>query len=132
MTNKKVIIYTILLLIVFLGGYLLKPSHEVKVSTPQVQLKQLSDEKALEIIKNLPEVKDFLQRMDKASQKTFVEVRSKERGVITVQFAEDHPDHTATFNWYILDSTTGVIKCSFANYEGTRYVGNNDSYPNCN
>lgn len=106
-------------------------SHKVKF-TYRDGVFSIADEEAIRIVKNLPEIKDFLQRMEKAKVKTLVEANSGEPGEINVQVAEINIHNlTATFNWYILNSNTGIIKCSLVKYEGTKYVGNNDNYPNC-
>lgn len=70
----------------------------------------ITDNEAIEIVKNLPEVKDFLQRMAKANQKTLVEVDRREVDKIIIHVFEDHQDHTATFNWYQVDPKTWMVK----------------------
>lgn len=108
-----------------------KPVWEQEVKYIRVNMGNgITKEEAVEIVKNLPEAKDFLQSMKKINRKTLVEADRQKADQIVVHVAEINDDNlAATFNWYILDENTGAIKCSFSNYQGTKYIGNNDKYP---
>lgn len=87
--------------------------------------------KVVEIVKNLPEVKDFLSRMKKLNQKTFIKA-DRASNSWNVQVAEDHPYNTTTFNWYTIDTATMKAKCSFAIYDKDGElvrVSNSTEYP---
>lgn len=103
---------------------------EIARKNIKLRSNQITNDKAIEIVKNLPEVKDFLQGMKKINTKTLVEVDKRETDQIVIHVTEIN-DHglTATFNWYTLDNNTGTIKCSFAIYSGDKYIRNNDNYP---
>jgi hypothetical protein len=81
----------------------------------QVQTK-ITAEKALEIVSNLPEVKQWeklFTNPDGTSPKTggkpVVVYDSETNTTYVIHVYEDMPDHTATFGWYDVDKNTGIV-----------------------
>lgn len=68
------------------------------------------DQAAL-LVYNLPDVKDFLKRVSKGH--VVLDHEDITRNVWVVHVYEDLPDHTATFNWYYVDKTTGEVSKEF-------------------
>ena len=68
-----------------------------------------SEKKALMKIRALPEVVEFLKQVPDAH----VEMNGEEENAYLIQVYEVKDDHTATFNWYSVDKTTGEIKKQF-------------------
>lgn len=91
----------------------------------------ISENNAITIVSNYPEVKNFIERMKKNNQKIIIEANNKsESSNWNVQVAEVYPDRTATFNWYTLDKQTGKLLCSFFIYDAKgKDFRSNDKYP---
>ncbi len=85
-----------------------KPAQTTSVSTNDVS--QTSEKEAIEKVRQLPEVKDFLARITNAH----VEIGSfdEERGTYLVQVFEVKDNHTATFGWWEVEKISGKVKKS--------------------
>jgi len=101
---------------------------------------KISEKQALEIVKDFPEVKDFLKLNFPEGNKPFVDIDHKTKSgslvVHVYEVAKDDPDaittHTATMNWYTLDSCTGKVRCSFSIYENGKFIRTSEeSEANC-
>lgn len=101
-----------------------KPAAEAKAAAPKAQNKgaangQITEAKALELVKNLAEVKTFFKNVGKSKVATpTIDVDRKEGNAYVVHVYEvvsDGPDssHTATMNWFHVDIKTGKIKKEF-------------------
>ena len=82
--------------------------------------KFISEEEAINLIKKLPKVKEWLALFTgpggtgpTMSGKPIVEVDSKTAEGYTIHVYELLSDHTATFNWYSVNLKTGEIKAMF-------------------
>ena len=78
--------------------------------------KFISEEEAINLIKELPKVKEWLALFTgpggtgpTTGGKPMVEVDSKSAEGYTIHVYEILSDHTATFNWYDVNSKTGEI-----------------------
>lgn len=69
----------------------------------------VTEESAISKVKSLPEVVDYLKRVPNS----LVEVNGKEDNVYMVQVYEFKNGHTATFNWYEVNKTTGDVEKQF-------------------
>jgi hypothetical protein len=70
----------------------------------------ISEEKAIEIVGQQPDVLDFQAQMDEKSEKVkFISNKGEENDWV-VQVAEDLPDHLATLNFYSVNICTGQTK----------------------
>lgn len=69
----------------------------------------ISKENAVAKVKNLPEVIDYLKRVPNG----IISVNGEEDNAYLVQVYELKNDHTATFNWYSVDKSTGVVEKQF-------------------
>lgn len=69
----------------------------------------ISRNEAVENVKTLSEVKDYLKTVPQAQ----VSVSGEENNLYFVQVYEIKNGHTATFNWYQVDKTTGEAKKEF-------------------
>lgn len=103
----------------------------------------ISADQAIDIAKQLPEVKSYLGRgtIKSSNQisKATIDVDSETAVSYTIhvysneQYLND-PEmaHKATFNWYTVDKCTGKIKCSFSIYDDAGKIiraSNGDEYP---
>ncbi len=83
----------------------------------------ISADKAIEIVKELPEVKSYLRESTTGSVPPIVSVDNKDElydsnwSVHVWKGAIDSKSFTTTFNWYTIDKCTGSIKCSFSKYD---------------
>lgn len=69
-----------------------------------------TQEQAVEEVKNLAEVKNYLEEVPAGR----VELESSEKeGEYLIHVYEIKNGHTATFNWYRVDKATGEIKSEF-------------------
>ncbi len=69
----------------------------------------VSEEQAIAKVKSLPEVIDYLKRVPNG----LVAVNGEEDNSYLVQVYEITNRHTATFNWYNVDKTTGAVEKQF-------------------
>ncbi len=69
----------------------------------------LYQDDAVAKVKSLPEVIDYLKRIPNG----LVAVNGEEDSTYIVQVYEFKDNHTATFNWYTVDKTTGEVKKEF-------------------
>lgn len=124
--NLKIIILGLIFSIICFSIY--KKIQEKKVVNIPEVCNKISEEKALKIVRDLAEVKDFLKLNFPEGNKPFVDIDHKtESGSFVVHVYEVVKDssttvHSATFNWYTLDSCTGKIKCSFSIYKNGKYI----------
>lgn len=70
---------------------------------------QITKEEAISKVKALPEVIDYLKRVPNG----LVLINGEENDSYMVQVYEFKNGHTATFNWYKVNKTTGEIKKEF-------------------
>jgi hypothetical protein len=91
------------------------PSNENPVIT-----KNVSEQDAINLVKNLPEVKKWLSLFaqpdgsnPKTGGKPVIELGSKNENTYFIHVYELLSDHSATFNWYDVDIKTGNIKPEF-------------------
>jgi len=84
----------------------------------------INTDRAIEIVKELPEVKSHMQRFASKQSKPIIEVdnsEEKDSQNWSVHVYENVNDgktyHSATFNWYTIDKCTGNSKCSFSKYD---------------
>jgi hypothetical protein len=85
----------------------------VKAELPEASPQYLSEDEVFEIVRNLPDVKDFTASVAKPiymnnglrpSRKG-----SQERAAYLIQVAESRPTHLATFRWVYVDAITGEV-----------------------
>lgn len=68
-----------------------------------------SKNEAIEKVKILSEVKDYLKKVPHAQ----ISVNGEEDDSYLIQVYEIKDRHTATFNWYKVNKTTGEVKKEF-------------------
>lgn len=136
--NFKIIILGLIFLIICF--YLYRNFQKREVVIAPAICNKISEKQALEIVKDLPEVKDFLKLNFPEGNKPFVDIDHKTKSgslvVHVYEVARDDPDatttHTATMNWYTLDSCTGKVRCSFSIYENSKFIRTSEeSEANC-
>lgn len=97
------------------------------------QEKQTSDY-AVGLVKSLPEVINYLQQVS-GKGRVDVDHETNESWEVHVYTIEEYPEitdipsHTATFNWYSVNKTTGAIDCSFFIYKNGVLEKGSDDYP---
>lgn len=81
-----------------------------KTTANPSQISGISEKEAIEKIRQLPEVKNYLASVPGAH----VEVSSfdQETGTYLVQVFEVKDNHTATFGWWEVEKTNGKVKKS--------------------
>ncbi|SRR5258708_36454825 len=121
------VILLFLIIIAFITFFSTSPKQKI---TLQNTCQNITKSQALNIVNNLPEVKNFLVEMKQAKQPVIT--RAVQDGTNwSVQIAENHSDHLATFNWYTIDACNAKVKCSFTQYTSTGTIDNinSSSYP---
>lgn len=103
---------------------------------PTLTCKAIDERQAVELVKNLPEVKEYLNSSFPSGNNVVINIDHSKGALSTIHVYESVKDngvgaHSATFNWYTIDRCTGEIKCSFAIYNKGTKVGISDSneYP---
>lgn len=108
-------IITVLVTIVLFAVYsLLKNNLLQNEQTPahynsNNSVAKISKEEAVAKVNALPEIIDYLKRVPNG----LVLVNGEEDNAYLVQVYEFKNDHTATFNWYTVNKTTGKVKKEF-------------------
>lgn len=115
-------------------------SKQVLIETQrQVVHNKVTEEQAVNVVKNLPEVDKYFKNYPDIN--TFIQAEERGDNYWHVQVAEVVEDtaigenrtgHTATFNWYKVDKTTGEVKCSFFTYDKSgKMISSTDSENTC-
>lgn len=98
------IIAVILILLATMGYYALQNGMSEQPSVDAVSTKA-SREQAVEKVKNLPEVQDYLKRVPKGK----AEVDNELEGEYNIHAYEVKNEHTATYNWYRVSTKSGEV-----------------------
>ncbi|MBI2029632.1 hypothetical protein HYT02_04405 [Candidatus Gottesmanbacteria bacterium] len=93
-------IILILMLVLILGFVLVTNKKQDSFKGPQ---------QTIERIKNLPEVQEYLKNVPNGK----VELSGQDDQNYNIQVFEIKDGHTATFNWYYVNKSTGEIKKEF-------------------
>lgn len=86
--------------------YMLK---SLQFKTPENSTTTMTEEEAISKVKAFSEVVDYLRRVPTG----LVAVNGEDDTSFMVQVYEIKDGHTATFNWYNVDKTTGVVEKQF-------------------
>lgn len=127
--KKKLKIITFILIAVLLVTIIIvkfqKQSHLDTIQDPNCQ--NISETDAVEIVKELPEVKRYLSyfsdepRTAHPSKEPRVIIDSETEGTFTIRVHEidisGQPYIGTTFNTYAIDKCTGEVICSFVIYD---------------
>ncbi len=76
------------------------------IAKRETSSKKITEKEAVIKVKALPAVMEYLKRVPRGR----VEVNGEEENEFHVQVYEIKDNHTATFNWYSVDKTTGEVK----------------------
>lgn len=74
-------------------------------------LKTITPQEAVDKVKNLPEVKEYLKNVPQG--KVNYDHEETESNSLVIQVYELKSGHTATFNWYKVNKSTGAVKAEF-------------------
>lgn len=99
----------LILIIMLIGGIYSVSKNTIPSVLERVVPTKISHKQAIENVKNLPEVQQFLKDVPNGR----VEVDNELEGEINVHVYEIKDGHTATFNWYKVDKITGAVKEEF-------------------
>lgn len=102
------IIIVIFILLATVGYFVLQNGVPDNIPIETLSTK-ISRELAVDNVKKLPEVQDYLKRVPKA----LVEVDNELEGEYNVHVYEIKDGHTATFNWYRVSIKSGEVRSEF-------------------
>lgn len=102
------IIFVIFILLAAAGYYVLQNGVPENIPVETLSTK-ISREQALEKVKALAEVQDYLKRVLNG----IVEVDNELEGEYNIHVYEIKDGHTATFNWYRVSIKSGEIRPEF-------------------
>lgn len=124
-TNVKYLLIVIILAVI-IGGAIF---HQVSIIPKSENFftienlkgeKNISEQEAINLVINLPEVKEWLALFmgsDNTSPTTggkpVIELSDKSDEEYIIHVYEKLSDHTATFNWYVVNLKTGKIEPEF-------------------
>ena len=98
--------------VVGIVGWNLKSKKQSSTTSgmTQIQTSQTSEKGAIEKVRQLPEVKNYLAKVPNAH----VQVSSfdEESGTYSIQVFEVKDNHTATFGWWDVEKISGKVKKS--------------------
>lgn len=120
--NSKIKIGVLLLILLTLGFLLLSNSKK------QTANNYITEQQAINTVKSLPEVKQLL-----TYKNSFVWIGKRDdKNYYYVQTGTLTDSHTATSNWYKLDSKTGKIVCSMFLYDQQgKFIGSGETKELC-
>ncbi|MBU4466777.1 hypothetical protein KKF47_01780, partial [Patescibacteria group bacterium] len=117
------IIITIIVLVIALVGVILAYQYYglgPRIFKNEVINQEISEKEAIDLIHNLPEVKEWLALFTGpggtspiTGGRPAIEIDSKSAEEYTIHVYEALSDHTATFNWYSINLKTREIKPIF-------------------
>lgn len=103
----------LLFLVIVVAGGVYYASQNSKTSpntssSPKEQTKssKITAAQAVENVRKLPEVQDYLKRVPSGR----VEIDNEDEKIYHVHIYEIKNNHTATFNWYEIDKQSGEMK----------------------
>src|SRR3989344_8146072 len=102
---------SIIILLVITGGYFVfqKAAPLLLDQLAEVASTKVSRNQAIENVKKLPEVQEYLKYVPNGK----VEVDNELEGEYNVHVYEVKDGHTATFNWYRVSIKSGEVKTEF-------------------
>ena len=104
----KIILLT--LLIITLGYFAFQKAAPLLLDQlAEIGSTKINRNLAVENVKKLPEVQEYLKEVPKA----LVEVDNEEEGEYNVHVYEVKNGHTATFNWYKVSIKSGEVRSEF-------------------
>lgn len=111
LTKRLVITIIIVILFIAIFSAWKNSTSQSQQSSTEYGSKEviISKEDAVAKVKALPEVIDYLKRVPSG----LVLVNGEEDNTYMVQVYEIVNGHTATFNWYSVNKTTGELKKEF-------------------
>src|SRR3989344_6835021 len=110
----KIPVLVIIILVAAAAGFIYFQNTPLEEIIPEQIVEKLtttgmSESKALENVKKLPEVQDYLQRVPNGR----VEVDNKSEGEYNVHVYELKDGHSATFNWFTVSIKSGQLEAQF-------------------
>ncbi len=130
--TNKIIFLPILIALLFLVIFVSKP-----MSKPMSKPSNITEQQAINTVKNLPEVKQLLNykdsfvRIDERPDKNYFYIQT---GTInyTGKVGTVSDSHTATSNWYKVSVKTGKIACSMMAYDQQgKFIGSGETKSIC-
>lgn len=126
-TITAILIIIFIAMVLFSGvfGYWKYMDLKTRVVSPEVRNniiannRELSAEDAIGLVRNLPEVKNWLALFDQPNSvsskggRPVIEVDHQDSVNYIVHVYEIIADHTATHNWYDVNKVTGEVKSQF-------------------
>ncbi len=105
------------LLLAVLKISLRSPVQNPAIDTPASEIKSengaIDEATAIEKVRNLPQVKEYLK--DVPTARILADHIEPETDSLVIQVFEIKNGHTATFNWYTVNKTTGKVRAEFDN-----------------
>lgn len=119
--TKNPSIYPLIVLVILLFLFIYLKSNSFKSSS-------ISEQIAINTVKNLPEVKKIL-----TYKNAFIRAETRNDKIYYyVQIGTINDSHTATSNWYKVDSYTGRIVCSMFLYDKNgKFLGSGETKKLC-
>lgn len=101
----KFLLGLIIALGIIVTAWLATPMLPKNSKTPET----INPGQAIQTVKNLPEVKNYLQNTPDSQ----IRLDHEEGQDYVIQVYETKNGHTATFNWYKINKTTGTVEKEF-------------------
>ena len=96
----------------FAALFALAGCNATPAPAPQSSGQEISQQAAIDAVRALPEVREYEKTLAEAGTTAKIDAQSEDAEWL-VQGYEIKDDHTATFNWYRVDKTTGRISAEF-------------------
>src|SRR3989344_9196532 len=105
-------IAAVVVFVVLIAGYLVFNYAPIEKLIPEQVIPKttgMTENQAIEIVKKLPEVQDYLKRVPNGR----VVVDNESEGEYNIQVYELKDGHSATFNWYHVSIKSGEVRSEF-------------------
>lgn len=99
----------VILILTLIGGLYYVSQNTLPSVLEEIGSTKISRDLAIENVKKLPEVQEYLKNVPNAK----VEVDNEIEGEYNVHVYEVKNGHTATFNWYRVSIKSGEIRSEF-------------------
>lgn len=101
---KNLILLLLITVVIGIGFYTYQKANPPKPEI--VRSSKITTDQALENVKKLPEVQQYLKDVPNGK----VEVDNEEEDTINIHVYEVKNGHTATFNWYKVNTKDGKVE----------------------
>lgn len=108
--KKLILLILIVVGTVFYTYQKARSNERIDINKQEISIpSKITSEEAVSIVKKLPEVQEYLKKVPNGK----VKMDNESEGEYNIHVYEVKNGHTATFNWYTVNTIDGKIKPQF-------------------